>query len=611
MKVSIQFALLRPIFLFSLCFTILPTPLMSQKNSTTNTLRLLDPLLYSTVKTSNAGVENVNGEKCIYISTPQKEDNVTVNGQLITWNCPAGHFCPNFNKQFDCTPGFFCPENSAQPNYCCQGFYCSEDTKSIQLCPEGHFCTLGTINPVPCTLAICPPGSIKQNKYFVAIIVIGFIIVIIGLFHCKKRFVNKKNVEYDNILNDLANQDKEDLLRTRGSKSINISVEFNNLTLQLRNGKTPLNGVSGLFLPGRTCAIMGPSGSGKSTLISILAGKIKATNGELKVNDEKVSLAKYRKLVGFVPQEDIMIRKLTVREILVHSALMRLPTDMPVEDKKRKAMEVIKFLKLDHVLNDEIGDEEKRGISGGERKRVNIGMELVAEPSILFLDEPTSGLDSVMSYEVCKMLKYIAEIQNITIVAIVHSPSQKVFKTFDDVLVLNEEGKSEFSGRTKYVIEDFNSRNPRGAEEGPQDYIMVNTSRGGSASRSNTENKLTVQNQFINMLEDCISYIVDVILEIYSTLKSLFTSLICKDDEIRNTPNIFYAFYLLLGRALVQVYRRPSQFLFDQLLHLGCGVFVSLAISNSGYIGKPPKEICDYTPYVMMKSCENSSDFIQ
>ncbi|CAG8494664.1 3718_t:CDS:2 [Racocetra fulgida] len=106
---------------------------------------------------------------------------------------------------------------------------------------------------------------------------------------------------------------------------------------------------------------------------------------------------------------------------------------MPVEDKKRKAMEVIKFLKLDHVLNDEIGDE---------------------------------GLDSVMSYEVCKMLKYIAEIQNITIVAIVHSPSQKVFKTFDDVLVLNEEGKSEFSGHTKFVIEDFISRNPRGAEEG-------------------------------------------------------------------------------------------------------------------------------------------------
>ncbi|CAG8533517.1 3616_t:CDS:2, partial [Scutellospora calospora] len=155
--------------------------------------------------------------------------------------------------------------------------------------------------------------------------------------------------------------------------------------------------VSGEFLPGKIYAIMGPSGSGKSTLISILTGKIRETHGDVL---------------------DIMIRKLTVREILMHSASMRLPTKY---NKEAKVKEIIRFLKLDRVMNQEIGDEgniinidlteKNRGISGGE------------------------------PHEVCDMLRAIAHERGITVVAIIHSPSKQIYDTFDEVLLLNTEGK--------------------------------------------------------------------------------------------------------------------------------------------------------------------------
>ncbi|CAG8846354.1 15705_t:CDS:2, partial [Racocetra persica] len=113
---------------------------------------------------------------CTYISTPQPEDNISVNGRSIYWGCPAGYFClgPNITingsttqgNAVKCPPGFFCPENSAQPIYCCEGYYCTEDAKGISLCPEGHFCSLGTVYPVSCDrLALCPEGSKRGNKF--------------------------------------------------------------------------------------------------------------------------------------------------------------------------------------------------------------------------------------------------------------------------------------------------------------------------------------------------------------------------------------------------------------------------------------------------------------
>jgi len=137
---------------------------------------------------------------------------------------------------------------------------------------------------------------------------------------------------------------------------------------------------------------MGPSGAGKTTFLNLMSGKVDRTGGTLKVNGVETELTRFRNVIGFVPQEDIMLRELTVEENVTHSALMRLPTGWSHEKKLARVDEVLESLEIDHIRDCVVGDEKRRGISGGERKRVNIAMEMVTKPSLLCLDEPTSGL---------------------------------------------------------------------------------------------------------------------------------------------------------------------------------------------------------------------------
>jgi len=171
-----------------------------------------------------------------------------------------------------------------------------------------------------------------------------------------------------------------------------FNIAFENLGLTLPTGVSVMSSVNGSFQPGRLCAIMGPSGAGKTTVINLITGKVKRSSGRVLVNGSEVDgLAQIAKLVGFVPQEDIMLRELTVRDNISFSAKYRLPANLTGPEVEHKINECIAELGISHVQHSIIGDERTRGISGGQRKRVNIGLELVADPSILFLDEPTSG----------------------------------------------------------------------------------------------------------------------------------------------------------------------------------------------------------------------------
>ncbi|KAF9403186.1 hypothetical protein BGZ94_004681, partial [Podila epigama] len=232
--------------------------------------------------------------------------------------------------------------------------------------------------------------------------------------------------------------------------------------------------ISGRLITGRTCAVMGPSGAGKTTFLSILAGKVAKTDGSIKVNGKEQTLSLWKKLIGFVPQEDVMLSDLSVREILMHSARMRQPVHMSHNEKRLKVLEVIQFLGLGHIMDNPIGDVETRGVSGGERKRVNIGMELVASPSILFLDEPTSGLDSATSLEVCKLLKQIAQEQFLTVAAVVHSPSPHAFCQFDDLLLLGSGGRVVYSGPRDEAAAYFEGIGyPLPDDESPADFFIA------------------------------------------------------------------------------------------------------------------------------------------
>lgn len=213
------------------------------------------------------------------------------------------------------------------------------------------------------------------------------------------------------------------------------------------NGKQILDGVMGSVEPGQILAIMGGSGAGKTTLLDLLARKTKRgeKSGLITVNGKEVSDRHYRRVIGFVDQEDCMMPTLTVYETIVTSALLRLPKTMSDDAKKLRALETMADLGIMGIKDQLIGNETNRGISGGEKRRVAIACELVTSPSILFLDEPTSGLDAYNAYNVVESLVHLARDFNRTVVFTIHQPRSNIVALFDK-LVLLANGKLVYSG---------------------------------------------------------------------------------------------------------------------------------------------------------------------
>jgi energy-coupling factor transporter ATP-binding protein EcfA2 len=189
-----------------------------------------------------------------------------------------------------------------------------------------------------------------------------------------------------------------------------MMISFKDVSYVLK-GRPIISGISGEVKPGEVLAVLGPSGSGKSTFLDILAQKRKGgvVTGDIKVNGlDWIEPAIFRKLSGYVDQDDYHISTLTVREVLEFSADLRLPEGMSVKQKSERIDMVLDQLGLTAVQNSRVGSQSKRGISGGEKRRLSIGVELVTNPSILFLDEPTSGLDSYNALQVVQTLSKLA-----------------------------------------------------------------------------------------------------------------------------------------------------------------------------------------------------------
>lgn len=178
--------------------------------------------------------------------------------------------------------------------------------------------------------------------------------------------------------------------------------------------------------------------------------------GHLFINGEEQEIFKFKKVVGFVPQDDIMLRELTVKENIAFSANIRLPRWDKAKIRAHVSS-VIKALGLKDVENSIIGDESQRlRISGGQRKRVNIGLELAACPIALFLDEPTSGLDATAALQVTNILKSLSRL-GMTVVAVVHQPRYEIFSTFDDILLLTPSGNTAYMGPISKVEDYFSN----------------------------------------------------------------------------------------------------------------------------------------------------------
>ncbi|GFZ14735.1 ABC transporter family protein [Actinidia rufa] len=236
-----------------------------------------------------------------------------------------------------------------------------------------------------------------------------------------------------------------------------IEVSFRDLTITLKGKhKHLLRCVTGKIVPGRITAVMGPSGAGKTTFLSALAGKTVGCKmtGSILINGKAESMHSYRKIIGFVPQDDIVHGNLTVEENLWFTARCRLSADLLKPDKVLIVERVIESLGLQAVRDSLVGTVEKRGISGGQRKRVNVGLELVMEPSLLILDEPTSGLDSSSSQLLLRALRR-ESLEGVNICMVVHQPSYNLFKMFDDLILLAKGGLTVYHGPVKKVEEYF------------------------------------------------------------------------------------------------------------------------------------------------------------
>uniref|UniRef100_A0A7N0RHL0 ABC transporter domain-containing protein n=1 Tax=Kalanchoe fedtschenkoi TaxID=63787 RepID=A0A7N0RHL0_KALFE len=236
-----------------------------------------------------------------------------------------------------------------------------------------------------------------------------------------------------------------------------IEVAFKDVSLTLKGKKKHLlRYVSGTIRPGRITAVMGPSGAGKTTFLSALGGKATgcAMIGSITVNGGSASVSSYKKIIGYVPQDDIVHGNLTVEENLWFSARCRLAGNMPRVDRVLIVERVIESLGLQEIRGCLVGTVEKRQISGGQRKRVNVGLEMVIEPSLLILDEPTSGLDSSTSQLLLRALRHEAR-EGVTICMVVHQPSYMLFKMFDDLVLLAKGGLVAYHGPVDHVEEYF------------------------------------------------------------------------------------------------------------------------------------------------------------
>ncbi|GJN09745.1 hypothetical protein PR202_ga27776 [Eleusine coracana subsp. coracana] len=198
-----------------------------------------------------------------------------------------------------------------------------------------------------------------------------------------------------------------------------------------------LNDISGQALRGQITAILGPSGAGKSTFLDALAGRIAkgSLEGSVSVDGRPVTTSYMKQISSYVMQDDQLFPMLTVLETLRFAAEVRLPPTLSRDEKLKRVWELIEQLGLQTTAHTYIGDEGIRGVSGGERRRVSIGTDIIHKPSLLFLDEPTSGLDSTSAYSVVEKVKEIAKEGSIVLMTI-HQPSFRIQMLLDRIVIL-------------------------------------------------------------------------------------------------------------------------------------------------------------------------------
>jgi ABC-type multidrug transport system ATPase subunit len=238
-------------------------------------------------------------------------------------------------------------------------------------------------------------------------------------------------------------------------KSSRVVYEVNNLEYRFRDRTIGIHHMSFKEESGRMVGIMGASGAGKSTLLGVLNGTSDPFDGEVLINGISIhrDKEKIKGLIGFVSQDDLLIEELTVFQNLYFNA--RLCFDNLTEEEIVSRVDsVLKNLGLYEIRNIQVGTPLNKKISGGQRKRLNISLELIREPAIMFLDEPTSGLSSRDSENILDLLKELARKGKLLFI-VIHQPSSEIFKMFDKLIILDTGGYLIYNGNPVDSIQYF------------------------------------------------------------------------------------------------------------------------------------------------------------
>ncbi|KAL4438888.1 hypothetical protein ABPG74_016608 [Tetrahymena malaccensis] len=371
----------------------------------------------------------------------------------------------------------------------------------------------------------------------------------------------------------------------------NLNVQATIESNQVLNGKKQkvkqekviLNNVSGISRPGQFTAILGPSGSGKTTLLNFLSGRLVTKNltisGELYLNGEGIqSIEDYSDQIAYVMQDDILLATFTPRESFQFMAKLKLPHK---SDQERNEIvdNLILELGLQNCQNTYVGNHLIRGISGGERKRTSIGVELLTDPKILYLDEPTTGLDSSTAKIVVNILKQISR-RGVNVVSTIHQPSSEIFSLFEEVILIVE-GNIIYQGEVQNSVQHFSKLGYQCPKSyNPADYFMKLMSEGGIIAE-NIDEQVVEEEQVKEDFKNRIQAFVEAYnQDLRDACKIIIKEPVQKSQ--RHMQSSFYQFYLLLMRALTHQMRNKFELILKTVQSLVFAIVFIIVFNNLG-----------------------------
>ncbi|OAD54285.1 ATP-binding cassette sub-family G member 4 [Eufriesea mexicana] len=355
-------------------------------------------------------------------------------------------------------------------------------------------------------------------------------------------------------------------------KARTFDIEFTDITFESRQGfrgplKQILKGVSGTFKSGELSAIMGPSGAGKSTLLNILTGFVNDKwTGQIEYigNDGKHAWKEYKKQSCYIQQDDILHPLFTVMEAMWMAVSLKIGNSL-----SQKAKEMLIDDMLDNLDLSKTKQTRCNRLSGGQKKRLSIALELLDNPPVMFFDEPTTGLDSLSSNQCIRLLHDLAK-SGRTIVCTIHQPSAAIYEMFDYVYLLAD-GSCMYEGATKNTISYFASVGLHCPKyHNPADY-MIEVVSNEYGNFNDQLVKLATKNETSWRLE--------------TSQQTHYYANETKTTVLIQPPSEFQRFFVLLHYCMVQLLRDWTMVHLKILLHFMAGILLGLLFTDAGQDG--------------------------